>query len=253
MMTLAVMAAPGLAGAATLQVVDGKLTGATGVDVGGTLYDVRFLEDTCETLFAGCDEPGDFPFPSEEDAGGSFQGEPPRDAEIRVALQALSTQVFLDTAAGAFDSDPGLTVGCPTGFCNIAVPYRRALRTDGRLGREVRTLRFVNKEPGSTGFDNDTFGFLGFDSGLDTADLTFTTFAVFTRAQIIPETPAEPETPVSDTPNVIPLPAAAWMLLAGLGTLGLFGRRARGGPGSVAAQSTAALACPPGSNVSGSP
>ena len=227
LMTLAVIAAPGLASAATLQVDNGLLAGATGVDVGGTLYDVRFVDGTCEALFADCDAPGDFPFPSDEEARGAFQGEPPRDAEIRVALEALSTQVFLDTAAGQFDSDPGLTVGCAPGSCNIAVPYRRALRTDGRLGREVRTLRFENRVPGSTGFDSDRFGFLGFNSNLDTADLISTTFAIFTSAPVIPETPADPEPPVNDAPNVIPLPAAAWMLLAGLGALGWLGRRAR--------------------------
>jgi len=39
----------------TLIVNGGQLEGATGVDVGGTLYDVEFLDGTCVTLYMGCD------------------------------------------------------------------------------------------------------------------------------------------------------------------------------------------------------
>jgi hypothetical protein len=44
------------ASAATL-IVDsnGILTGATGVNVGGTLYDVEFVDGSCIALFDGCD------------------------------------------------------------------------------------------------------------------------------------------------------------------------------------------------------
>lgn len=41
----------------------GQLTGATGVDVGGTLYDLTLMEGTCQALFDGCDAQSDFPFP----------------------------------------------------------------------------------------------------------------------------------------------------------------------------------------------
>ena len=40
----------------------GKLTGATGIDVSGTFYDVQFVEGKCNDLFTGCDQPGDFVF-----------------------------------------------------------------------------------------------------------------------------------------------------------------------------------------------
>ena len=37
-----------------LQVSGGVLTGATGVNVGGTLYDVQFVDGSCNSLFNGC-------------------------------------------------------------------------------------------------------------------------------------------------------------------------------------------------------
>ena len=41
--------------AVTWDFVGGELRGASGVDVGGTLYDVEFLNASCETVFSGCD------------------------------------------------------------------------------------------------------------------------------------------------------------------------------------------------------
>ena len=77
---------------------DGKLVGATGVDVGGTLYDVVFADGTCIDVFTGCDEQSDFTFGNGADA-----------AE---ASQALLDQVLVDGALGMFDSDPLLTNYC---------------------------------------------------------------------------------------------------------------------------------------------
>ena len=37
----------------------GQLTGATGVDVSGTLYDVTFEEGSCAEVFSGCDNVSD--------------------------------------------------------------------------------------------------------------------------------------------------------------------------------------------------
>jgi len=39
---------------ATPVVVGGELVGATNVNVGGTLYDVQFVEGTCVDLYDGC-------------------------------------------------------------------------------------------------------------------------------------------------------------------------------------------------------
>lgn len=51
---LAVMVFPMYASAVTLNVrADGQLMGATGVDVGGTLYDVEFKDGSCVGLVRG--------------------------------------------------------------------------------------------------------------------------------------------------------------------------------------------------------
>jgi hypothetical protein len=100
------------ANAATLNVVGGQLLGASGVDVGGTLYDVEFRKDSCIALYDGCDSPDDFTFNTESDA--------------LLASQALLDQVFIDGGYGNFDSVPSLTVGCENSTtCNAFTPYRR--------------------------------------------------------------------------------------------------------------------------------
>ena len=121
------------ADAATLLVNgSGLLSGATGVNVGGTLYDVEFVEGTCAALFAGCDSISDFTFSTETDA--------------LAASQALLDQVLLDTAQGNFDSDNTLTFGCPNPtFCFAITPFG----FDGPLVR----IGIANNEPFS-GFDN---------------------------------------------------------------------------------------------------
>ena len=83
--------------AANLTVVDGELQGASGVDVGGVLFDVSFLDGTCISVFDGCDDVSDFTFQSQADAA--------------LAGQALLDQVFVDGAQGNFDSQPELTRG----------------------------------------------------------------------------------------------------------------------------------------------
>lgn len=94
--------------AAPILLVDasGELTGANGVDVGGTLYDVRFVDGSCIALFSGCDSVADFPFATKAGADE--------------ASQALLDQVLL----GVFDDDPARTAGCeqPAG-CQILTPY----------------------------------------------------------------------------------------------------------------------------------
>ena len=59
----------GLADAAMPIVVDGTLRGATGVEVAGSVYDVEFVEGSCSSLFAGCDEDSDFLFTDRATAG----------------------------------------------------------------------------------------------------------------------------------------------------------------------------------------
>lgn len=100
-----------VASAATLIVDGGILKGAIGVNVSGNLYDVQFVDGTCQQLFNGCNEISDFPFKTKSEAIS--------------AGQALLDQVFLDGPWGNFDSIPQLTKGCVNGFgsCHIIIPH----------------------------------------------------------------------------------------------------------------------------------
>ena len=101
----------GGAQAVTLNVVGGQLMGASGVDVGGTLYDVEFLDGTCIAVFNGCDGVSDFTFQD--------------SASAALASQSLMEQVFLDGALGNFDSIPGLTnvCGASAPHCYFYTPF----------------------------------------------------------------------------------------------------------------------------------
>ena len=107
-----VLALASTADAAFLTLNGNILTGATGVNVGGTLYDVVFVDGTCVAIFDGCDDPAtDFDFTTEADA--------------LAASQALLDQVFLNVSGGGqFDSTPALTFGC-VGFsvCSALTPF----------------------------------------------------------------------------------------------------------------------------------
>jgi hypothetical protein len=96
--------------AATLQTSGFTLTGATGVDVNGTSYDVAFLDGTCTSVFDGCDSNSDFAFTNPGDA--------------TAAAQALLDQVFVDGLPGTFDTVPFLTNGCSDLLiCTAWIPY----------------------------------------------------------------------------------------------------------------------------------
>ncbi|MEC5396668.1 hypothetical protein [Uliginosibacterium sp. H1] len=51
---LLVFASPAVLAAPVLLVQSGEFVGADSVDVSGTLYDVRFVDGSCNALFAGC-------------------------------------------------------------------------------------------------------------------------------------------------------------------------------------------------------
>ena len=88
----------------------GQLTGATGVDVDGTFYDVEFKNGTCIDLYNGCDEGSDFTFRTRQDADR--------------AAKALSNQVLVNGSEGYFDSHPELTKPCSdTAVCILLTPY----------------------------------------------------------------------------------------------------------------------------------
>jgi hypothetical protein len=78
---------------------NGILTGATGVDVGGTLYDVSFGDE-----ILGLDSITGF-----TDVFNAFK-----------ASEALGDQVFINQ----FDATPSLTLGCPTSLvCIVDTPF----------------------------------------------------------------------------------------------------------------------------------
>src|SRR4051794_8165915 len=108
---IAALLAPAAATAAT-QIIDGtgRLTGATGVTIGGSSYNLELVEGTCATVFGGCGGLSDFTFQTQADA--------------LVAAQALMAQVFID----AFDTNFTLTFGCADGasVCQALIPYALA-------------------------------------------------------------------------------------------------------------------------------
>lgn len=98
------------AGATVLTVSSGGLlTGATGVNINGSLYSVVFQGGTCTTVFGTCQQ-SNFTFNNLTDA--------------TAAGQALLNQVFVDGPAGNFDSTTNIIQGCTdTTNCVTRIPY----------------------------------------------------------------------------------------------------------------------------------
>jgi PEP-CTERM motif len=109
LIALVVFAAPHVADAAPILQIDGTghLTGATGVDVNGTLYNVQFVDGPCPSVLGdGCNEVSDFDFMTQ--------------AGALAASQALIDQVL----TGSFDLLPELVVGCAdTSSCALLTPF----------------------------------------------------------------------------------------------------------------------------------
>jgi len=109
LLVAAVLAASG-AHAAAPDVVDGELLGATGVKVGGSVYDVHFVDGSCIDVYGGCDDVSDFPFTTLADA--------------TLAAQALLDLVLRDSAAGDFDTFPDAVLGCAhPAVCGAQIPF----------------------------------------------------------------------------------------------------------------------------------
>ena len=160
-LSLAVVFGASAASAATLNVVEGALVGASNVDVGGQLYDVEFVDGTCVALFDGCDSFSDFTFQT--------------PAAAAAASQALLNQVLLDDGGGAgkFDSDPELTNGCSNIFsCNVITP-------DGVDAGLVSSQAANNLAPEALAEDR-VVTMTTFSATIDQAFVTTNTFAIWT-------------------------------------------------------------------------
>lgn len=118
---------------------EGQLTGATGVNVNGSLFDVSFGDGdgggTCITVFDGCDSKDDFTFTTATDALAS--------------ANALFEYVFIDGDSGLFGTDSSLTRGCESIYsCLVATPYN--VRPDYYNVIDVSQARNISGSSGRT-------------------------------------------------------------------------------------------------------
>lgn len=174
----------------------GRLLGATGVMVSGSLYDVSFVDGSCAELYSGCDAPADFSFHT--------------IAQARAASEALVNQVF--NAATPTDLDPTLTRGCEaSGYfylgerlasCYALTPFGFAIGGDPTAHVALNDSRDFMDLPGSP----DTQLVLGatMDSSGTSSFGRSNTYAVWSAAG-------------TGVPS--PAPAPASLLLAALGLL----------------------------------
>lgn len=188
MITLGFLALTSQAQALTLNVVGGQLLGASGVNVGGTLYDVEFLDGTCVALFNGCDSVTDFTFQAQPDAFS--------------AVQVLFDEVFIDSTFGQFRSDPSSINGISGPSAIIFMPYAFNSTAASLTSAAVVIIPASNVAgvfPGSVSFFNDL------------TNSPESTYARFTAVPL----------------SVVPLPPAGVLFGSGLVFLALLRRRAK--------------------------
>ncbi len=181
----------------------GQLTGATGVDVDGTLYDVAFVDGTCANLFNGCDNPmDDFVFLTQALADS--------------ASQALLNQVLFDGAMGNFRSQPELVFGIDP--FNPAAPNNTgsvitAYEINGGAVRGSTAI--ISNNPTTAGqVGSAVLGITNRDTSATTRAGRSTVFADWSVSNVVIVDPPMP---------AVPLPAGFVLSLTAFG--GLFGLR----------------------------
>lgn len=104
--------------AATLNIVDGQLMGATNDNVEEGLYNVSFVGGTCIDVFNGCDSSTVLAFNT--------------PAQSTAASAALLDQVFIDGVDGNFNSIPSLTNGITGDWAYVrTINYIAGSRVEG--------------------------------------------------------------------------------------------------------------------------
>lgn len=165
--------------AATLQISEnGILTGATGVNVAGVLFDVKFRDGSCISLYSSCDKGSVFP--------GGYEG-------AEVASHALIEQVFV----GQYLASPQLINGC-TSTANCIVLTLAYVNSSS-----YEEMNWLAAQVEPTAFEVCNFrcvlGITG-PFSFDSTSLPMFTNAVWS---------------VSSAP-IVPIPAAAWLFGSGL-------------------------------------
>ena len=188
---------------AVIDIQGGVLMGATGVSVGGSLYDVSFKDGTCADLFNGCDDASDFFFPVSDISTPTLVA-----SEAMMASQALLDQVFIDSALGDFDSDPTLTNGCNRiRDCSAYTPVFAQLLGGANYFTSIfANNNWIDERADTTGA---LFGTpVGADFFIPGGNIDLSVFAIWSN---------------NVSPGAVPVPPAIWLF--GSGIIGLIGMR----------------------------
>ena len=176
--------------AATLNVVDNQLVGASGVNLGGELFSVEFVDASCVDVFNGCDAVSNFDFQTSKDA--------------TAASQALLDQVFTDSNSERLNDPLTFVNGIEdSALAQFATPWTLpgvSINDEATVGASVLEFRgdFLTDEIGD--FLRSVSGGADDESGV---------FAVWSADSITP----------------VPLPAGGALLLTGLGAFVALRRR----------------------------
>lgn len=165
------------------------LLGATGVVVGSYIYDVNFIDGSCESVYSGCNEISDFTFQNL--------------ASANQASQALLDQVFL----GIYDTNPSLTNGCTASdTCFVVTAYGfENTSTKSASARNASSIEdMVAHSSMNTWWDH---------SNPSNGSSARVTFAKWSLVGLV------------DIPSQIPEPSVWILMLLGLASLGMSRRR----------------------------
>lgn len=154
------------ASAAVLQVnSSGILTGATGVSVGTKTYDVTFASGSCNTVFNNCSQSA-FAFSTLTD--------------VRLAGNALLSQVFINVPLGNFDSMTNKIFNCSlSSSCQTVIPYLRAANSSNYY--YVSAFNYPNE-------NSDRVASFSTSVSINTDNASnFAVFTLATPAAVVPE------------------------------------------------------------------